>query len=145
MAVFITAFNEDGGTLEGTISICTLMGYRNKKIYLLDDSSNPELIITAREIADRYGIEYRHRKDRRGYKAGAINEVLKEIDAKYLLVLDADQRPSHNFLNEIVPILEADRVSLRPDTSVLRQSQDQPGGRGCLCPTSGLLHLHLRR
>ena len=108
VAVFITSFNEDGRTLEGTISICTLMGYRNKKIYLLDDSSNPELMITAREIADRYGIEYRHRKDRRGYKAGAINEVLKEIDAEYLLVLDADQRPSHNFLNEIVPVLEAE-------------------------------------
>ncbi|MGD0952589.1 MAG: cellulose synthase catalytic subunit [Methanotrichaceae archaeon] len=108
VAVFITAFNEDGGTLEGTVSICALMSYRNKKIYLLDDSSDPELIITAREIADRYGIEYRHRKDRRGYKAGAINEVLKEIDAEYLLVLDADQRPSHDFLNEIVPIMESE-------------------------------------
>jgi cellulose synthase (UDP-forming) len=108
VAVFITAFNEDMATLEGTISICTLMSYKNKKIYLLDDSSDPSLRSNARMLAETYGVEYRHRKERKGYKAGAINEVLKEIDAEYLLVLDADQRPTHNFLNEIVPILETD-------------------------------------
>ena len=108
VAIFITAFNEDGATLESTISTCTLISYRNKKIYLLDDSSDPSLRSTAQKLAETYGVEYRHREDRKGYKAGAINEVLKEIEAEYLLVLDTDQRPSHNFLNEIVPIMEAD-------------------------------------
>jgi len=108
VAIFITAFNEDGKTLESTISICTMMSYRNKRVYLLDDSSDPTLSRLAQEIAERYGIEYRHREDRNGYKAGAINSALKQLDAKYLLVLDADQRTSYNFLNEIIPILEAD-------------------------------------
>ncbi len=108
VAIFITAFNEDGMTLESTVSIGTLMSYRNKQLYLLDDSTDPLLRSTARGIAERYGVEYIHRENRRGYKAGAINDALKQVDAEYLLVLDADQRPSHNFLNEIVPIMEAD-------------------------------------
>ncbi len=32
--------------------------------------------------------------------------MLNGIDAKYLLILDADQRPGYNFLREVVPTLE---------------------------------------
>ncbi len=106
VAVFITAFNEDADTLENTISACTLMDYSNKQIYLLDDSTNSEQRESSDALASKYGIKYVHRENRRGYKAGAINDLLKEIDAKYLLILDADQRPSYNFLREIVPIME---------------------------------------
>lgn len=106
VAVFITAYNEDADTLENTISACTLMDYKNKQIYLLDDSTKPELMRTSKALTEKYGIEYVHRENRRGFKAGAINDMLNGIDAKYLLILDADQRPSYNFLHEVVPILE---------------------------------------
>lgn len=106
VAVFITAYNEDADTLENTISACTLMNYGNKQIYLLDDSMKPELKRTSAALAEKYGIRYVHRENRRGFKAGAINDMLTRLDAKYLLILDADQRPSYNFLNEIIPIAE---------------------------------------
>lgn len=106
VAVFIAAFNEDAETLENTISACTLMNYRNKKIYLLDDSTKPELMRSSNALAEKYGIGYAHRENRRGFKAGAINDALNDIDAEYLLILDADQRPSYNFLDEIIPLIE---------------------------------------
>lgn len=106
VAVFITAYNEDADTLENTISACTLMNYGNKQIYLLDDSTKPELRRSSKALAEKYGVRYVHRENRRGFKAGAINDMLTSLDIKYLLILDADQRPSYNFLNEIIPIIE---------------------------------------
>ena len=108
VAIFIMDFNEDKATLERTISCSTQMSYKNKEIYLLDDSTNNKLMINAQEIAQRCKIGYIHRDNRIGYKAGAINEALKKVNAKYILLLDADQRTYHNFLSETIPILEED-------------------------------------
>ena len=85
--MFITAYNEDADTLENTISACTLMNYGNKQIYLLDDSTNHELKRTSVALAEKYGIGYAHRENRRGFKAGAINDMLTGLDAKYLLII----------------------------------------------------------
>ncbi len=49
-----------------------------------------------------------HRENRRGYKAGALNDVLKSINTKYFAVFDADQVPLPEFLTEILPIMEED-------------------------------------
>ena len=108
VAVCIAAFNEEPDTLESTLSACTLMNYGNKKIYLLDDSSRTELADDAQMLAEKYGAQYVHRTNRRGFKAGAINDILAQLDAQYLVILDADQRPLHNFLSEIIPFLVAD-------------------------------------
>ena len=108
VAVCIAAFNETADTLESTLSACTLMNYGNKKVYLLDDSSRVELADDAQMLAEKYGAQYVHRTNRRGFKAGALNDVLAQLDAKYLVLLDADQRPRHDFLSEIIPLLDAD-------------------------------------
>jgi cellulose synthase (UDP-forming) len=59
-------------------------------------------------LAEKYGAQYVHRTNRRGFKAGAINDILAQLDAKYLVLLDADQRPRHDFLSEMIPLLDAD-------------------------------------
>jgi cellulose synthase (UDP-forming) len=108
VAVFICAFNEGPETLEGTISSASLMSYENKEIYLLDDSTIPELKRSSRALSEKYGIRYVSRENRRGFKAGAINDAVSNLDAKYVMILDSDQCPSYNFLDEIVPIMEGD-------------------------------------
>lgn len=108
VAVCIPAFNEEAHTLEITLSACALMSYSNKKIYLLDDSTSTELAGDAQMLAEKYGAQYVHRTNRRGFKAGALNDILAQLDAHYLVILDADQRPRHDFLSDIVPVLDAD-------------------------------------
>ena len=51
-------------------------------------------------------MQVRQRTNRKGYKAGAINEYLQEGTAKYVAIFDADAVPAHNFLRDFVPILE---------------------------------------
>ncbi|HEV8359070.1 MAG TPA: glycosyltransferase, partial [Candidatus Thermoplasmatota archaeon] len=73
-------------------------------IMVADDSTRPEL----REPLERYcaerGLWYHHREDRRGFKAGALNEALAATpdDADLIAVIDADYQIEPTYLQETV-------------------------------------------
>jgi len=108
VAVIIASFNEEPAMLEDTIVSITNLDYHNKRVYLLDDSTKEDLQKGAETLAETYGCTYVHRINRRGYKAGAVNDLLKVIGEKYLAIFDADQKPAYNFLKEVIPLLEED-------------------------------------
>ena len=108
VSVVIASFNEEVAMLEDTIVSVTNLEYANKKVYILDDSTNENLQKGIQALAEKYGCNYVHRIDRRGYKAGAINDLLKVVKDKYLAIFDADQKPVYNFLKETIPLLEED-------------------------------------
>ena len=110
VAVFIPVFNEEPEIVEDTIAETILINYSNFEIFLLDDSADAEIHKALVELAKRFNINYTYRKNRRGYKAGAINDAIKNLkkDVKYLLVLDVDHRPKPAILNEVIPHLEED-------------------------------------
>ena len=106
VACLLATFNEPPEVVEETIAALANMEYDNKEIVILDDSTREENRVAMRELAARYGISVRQRTNRKGYKAGAINEYLQEGQAKYVAIFDADAVPAHNFLRDLVPILE---------------------------------------
>jgi cellulose synthase (UDP-forming) len=108
VAVVVASYNEDPTVLEDTIVSITNLDYANKQVYLLDDSTKEDLQKGAETLAHSYECTYVHRVNRRGYKAGAINDLLKTLKEKYIAVFDADQKPAYNFLKEVVPLLEED-------------------------------------
>ena len=108
VAVIIASFNEPPAMLEDTIISVTNLDYANKRIYLLDDSTKEDLRKGAEALAAKHGCIYVHREHRRGYKAGAINDLLRHLEQKYVAIFDADQKPTYNFLKEIIPFLEED-------------------------------------
>jgi len=108
VAIFITSFNEDESVLEKSLKAATSIDYRNKEIFLLDDSTEPKLMKAAERLAEKYQVRFVHRKERRGFKAGAINDALKLTDAEYIAIFDADQMPASNFLKEVIPFFIRD-------------------------------------
>jgi cellulose synthase (UDP-forming) len=84
----------------------TNMDYGNKEVVILDDSTKEETRQGVRDLALRYGATARQRTNRRGYKAGAINDFLRTTDAPYIAVFDADGLPAHNLLRDLMPIVE---------------------------------------
>lgn len=108
VAILIPARHEPRAVLASTILACRNLGYRNKKIYLLDDSTTPSYKEEARAIAEEFNVALFTRPDNRGAKAGMLNEALKGIEADYIAVFDADQNPMPGFLLKTVPLLEAD-------------------------------------
>lgn len=108
VAIFIPVFNENPEIVKSIIRTTKQICYNNFEIFLLDDSNEGKIVKKLEEVVIKYNIHYIHRENRRGYKAGAINDAIKSLekDIKYILILDVDHRPKHNILSEVIPRLE---------------------------------------
>jgi cellulose synthase (UDP-forming) len=82
--------------------------YKNFQIILIDSTTDQEIQTKTLEIAKNQGIKYIHRKTLRGYKAGSINDVIKNLSVKfkYILILDSDHKLKKQILQDLIPILE---------------------------------------
>ena len=76
------------------------------QIQVLDDSTDETHPYTERlcnELAAQgYPIEYRHRSNRKGYKAGALQEGLQTATGEFVAIFDADFTPPADFLMRTV-------------------------------------------
>jgi len=106
VAILVAARHEPKDILESTLLSLYNLDYKNKTIYILDDSSEDRYHEEAAELAKEYGLKVFRREVRHGAKAGIINDCLKGCTDKYVAVFDVDQNPISGFLNTIIPILE---------------------------------------
>ena len=86
---------------------CRIDWPRDKlQIQVLDDSVDEtvEVALAAVEEARRQGvdIEYIHRDNRHGYKAGALENGLKTATGEFVTIFDADFLPDPRILNESI-------------------------------------------
>lgn len=76
------------------------------QIQVLDDSTDETHPYTERLVneykAAGVPIEYRHRTNRHGYKAGALQQGLQSATGELIAVFDADFVPPRDFLNQTV-------------------------------------------
>ncbi len=77
------------------------------QIQVLDDSTD-ETTSIAQTCVDEYrargiDIQLMHRSDRRGFKAGALKEGLKDATGEFMAIFDADFVPKADWLRRTVP------------------------------------------
>jgi cellulose synthase/poly-beta-1,6-N-acetylglucosamine synthase-like glycosyltransferase len=82
------------------------------QIQVLDDSTDATQQV-ARDCVDRQqalgiDIQYLHRTNREGYKAGALAEGLKAATGEFVAIFDADFLPAPDFLRRTLPHLASD-------------------------------------
>jgi cellulose synthase/poly-beta-1,6-N-acetylglucosamine synthase-like glycosyltransferase len=103
VTVQLPIFNEQYVVDRLLDSICKLQYPREKlDIQLLDDSTD-ETIDVARSLVERYAavghpVTYHHRRNREGFKAGALAEGLKTAKGEFVAIFDADFVPPEDFL-----------------------------------------------
>ncbi|MEM4068563.1 MAG: glycosyltransferase family 2 protein [Thermoplasmatales archaeon] len=107
VAVLVPIFNEDPEMVSTNLMAILNSANEIGKVYVLDDSTDGSSEKT-KSLCDSLGIPYIHRTDRHGYKAGALNNVLKNISEEYVAVIDIDQMPSPDFLRETITLLDRD-------------------------------------
>jgi cellulose synthase/poly-beta-1,6-N-acetylglucosamine synthase-like glycosyltransferase len=97
--------------IERLVDAVVAFNYPREKleIQVLDDSTDETQEI-ARGVVDRYRalgepIEYLHRTNRTGFKAGALQEGLKRATGEFVAIFDADFLPAPDFLRRTLPYL----------------------------------------
>lgn len=111
--VQIPVYNESQMVADALRSAAALDWPRDRlHIQLLDDSTDETAAIAAAIVSElcALGIDVLHlrRKDRSGYKSGALAAGLLHSDAAYVAVLDVDFRPPAHWLRAVLPSLIAD-------------------------------------
>ena len=82
------------------------------QIQVLDDSTDSTSAILLRLVTDiqrkqGLNITYIHRKERKGYKAGALAAGLESASGEYIGIFDADFTPDADWLKRTIPALTA--------------------------------------
>jgi cellulose synthase/poly-beta-1,6-N-acetylglucosamine synthase-like glycosyltransferase len=117
-------------------SVCRIRYPRELlEIQILDDSTD-DTIAMVQAAGDRYralgfDIQYIHRDDRHGYKAGALEEGLKVAKGEFILIFDADfvappdilEKTLGHFADPKVGMVQGRWGHINRDYSVLTQVQ----------------------
>lgn len=105
------------------------------QIQVLDDSTDETHPFTERLVAEHraqgHPIEYRHRTNRHGFKAGALHEGLQTATGEIVAIFDADFVPPPDFLTRTVNFFADPQVGvvqtrwsyLNRDSNVLTEVQ----------------------
>ena len=114
VAIVVPVFNEEVAVVKTNVLQLKTMNYPKERLsfYLLDDSTDSEKASELRLFARSNGIRYVHRKDRKGFKAGALNNMLKHSKEEFLAVFDFDEYLTNpNFLVDSLPYFSDKKLS----------------------------------
>ncbi|MGE5464738.1 MAG: cellulose synthase family protein [Syntrophothermus sp.] len=115
VTIQLPIFNEKY-TIERLLASVTKLDYPLEKlqIQVLDDSTDDTAILT-KNLVDDYksqgiNIEWIHRTDRTGYKAGALANGFKTVSGELIAIFDADFVPAPDWLKKTVPLFNNQKL-----------------------------------
>lgn len=79
------------------------LSYPNYRLVILDDSTEPEVKKTIDEFAELFKVKVVRRKNRAGFKAGAINNWVRKSKAEYYVIMDSDEKLPPDFIEKVLP------------------------------------------
>ena len=86
------------------------------EIQVLDDSTDESLKSTSKKIdlLQKQGYDIKHiiRKNRSGFKAGALKEGLKIAKGEFLAIFDADFLPKSDWLKKTIPFFKDNNIGV---------------------------------
>ena len=103
-------------TVERLLRAVTNLDYPSDQlqIQVLDDSTDDTVDLVSQLVslyqAQGINIEYIHRTNRKGYKAGALDHGSKEATGKFIGIFDADFVPKRDWLKKTVPLFQDKRL-----------------------------------
>lgn len=113
VTIQIPIYNE-GVLITRTLETLYKLEYDRDKllIQLLDDSTDDRTLLLAQELIKKareqsINVALIHRKNRRGYKAGALNNGLPQAIGEFIVVIDADTILPPDFLTQLIPVFNS--------------------------------------
>ncbi len=104
--------------VERLLDATSTIDYPKEKmeIQVLDDSTDETSIILKKKVDELrrkgYSVTYIHRDDRKGYKAGALDEGFKKATGEFTAIFDADFVPQKDFLQKTIHYFTDESVGM---------------------------------
>lgn len=104
--------------------------YHRYHTVILDDSSRPESIAAVDRFSSAYGVPVVRREDRRGFKAGNLNNYLTIANYDFFVILDSDEIIPPDFVSRAldyfasdpaVGIVQANHVATRNENEFMQR------------------------
>ena len=114
IAIAMPVFNEDPEMVKRNMKLLFQLDYPKRKMrfYLLDDSTVASTVAELKKFCSASNVVFMHRDDRTGYKAGAMNNMLKSCKEEFVAVIDADERLINTgFLKDVMPYFSDRRMA----------------------------------
>jgi cellulose synthase (UDP-forming) len=110
VAIIIPTLNENPDMVKETILKAKNVDYENFQVILIDSSTDNDIRDKTAIMCQKLDIKYIYRDNLRGYKAGSINDAIKNLNNnfKYALILDSDHRLKSSIFKDLIPIMEND-------------------------------------
>jgi cellulose synthase (UDP-forming) len=109
--VFITTYNESVDLVRGTAIAARAISYPHKT-WILDDGARAEMRTLAKQTGVGYitrSYEWKNRP--RHAKAGNLNNALMLTEGEFLLVLDSDQVPKPEILDQVLGYFDDEELA----------------------------------
>ena len=109
--IFLPICGEKMDLLRRTWEHVSRIKYRNKRVYVLDDSR--EDCVEHRKVAEQYGFAYVSRPNK-GWmkKAGNLCYAFERTFGEFIAIFDADFAPHPDFLIELLPYMSDKKVGI---------------------------------
>jgi len=103
VSIHLPFYNEKN-VADRILNACTSLDYENYEVIVADDSID-ETVEILKKWKDHPKVKVIHRESRKGWKGGALNEALKQMDprAEYVMVFDADFVPPSDIIQQFLP------------------------------------------
>ena len=114
VAVVMPVYNEDPEMFGKNLHRLRDLEYDKSKLtfYVLDDSTKPDVRERIERISRDNKAVYIHRSDRKGFKAGALNNMLKHSKEEFVAIFDADEYLTNTrFLLDLLPYFQNKEVA----------------------------------
>ena len=86
------------------------------QIQVLDDSTDETKDLIAKKVAEiaatGINIQHVHRVDRTGYKAGALDDAMDQVEGDFIAIFDADFVPEPDFLLRTIPFFQDEKIGV---------------------------------
>lgn len=116
VSIHVPAYKEQPHVLIETLEALSKLKYQNYEVLVIINNTPEDYYKTpVKEYCEKLGEKFVYLDIKcTGFKAGALNEALKYTskDAQILAVIDADYVVESNWLSDLVPLFEDEKVAL---------------------------------
>jgi len=121
VSVHLPFYNE-ANVARRIIDACVDLDYGNYEVLVADDSRDQtlEVLRDPEYRVDTPAVKFVHRKDRSGFKGGALQEALRYMhpDAEYVAVFDADFIPPPDIIHKFLSVFDRASGAGKPVVAV---------------------------